>query len=120
MSARGSDEWTVSDFERPAGVFPIRTFLAALQGRDANEAAALLLQLRARGNELRAPRSKFVADNLFELRGHQVRIFYMFLPGRQIVLLDGVIKKRAKLLADDVQRMQRYQQEVHRRGPRVS
>lgn len=72
-------QWTVRDFERVPGEFPIRTFLEGLEGRDANEAAALLVKLAVRGNRLRPPDSKALVGqrNLFELRGHQVRIFYM-------------------------------------------
>lgn len=72
-------QWMVRDFERVHGEFPIRTFLEGLEGRAANEAAALLVKLAVRGNRLRPPDSKALVGqrNLFELRGHQVRIFYM-------------------------------------------
>lgn len=53
------------------------------------------------------------------MRGHQIRMFYMFQPGRQIILLDGVIKKQDKLDAADVKRVKQYRQEVDRRGPRA-
>lgn len=119
MAQGQGTEWVVQDFERLRGDFPIRTFLGSLDGRNANDAAALLILLKARGNQLREPRSKFVADNLFELRGHQIRMFYMFQPGRQIVLLEGVIKKQDKLEPEDVKRVKQYQQEVDRRGPRA-
>ena len=48
-------------------------------------------ELRERGNLLRPPHSKALGDGLFELRSvkHALRVFYMFLPGQQIVLLDG-------------------------------
>jgi hypothetical protein len=57
--------------------------------------------------------------NLFELRGHQVRIFYCFLPGRVIVLLDGIIKNQDKIPPADVRCAAGYRNEVERRGPRV-
>lgn len=81
QSGSGS-EWTLVDFERTKGNFPIRTFLAGLVNRNANEATALLLQLAARGNELREPRSKKVegTKDLFEMRGHQVRMFTPSVP----------------------------------------
>lgn len=61
---------------------------------------------------IRPPRSKKVDDNLFELRGHQVRVFYMFLPGRRIVLLDGIIKKTDEIPKRDLQRVRQYKREV--------
>lgn len=59
-------------------------------------------------------------DNLFELRGHQVRIFYMFLPGRVIVMLDGIVKKQDEIPRQDLERIRHYRQEVLRRGPRAA
>ena len=114
-------QWMVRDFERVPGEFPIRTFLEGLEGRDANEAAALLVKLAARGNQLRPPDSKALVGqrNLFELRGHQVRIFYMFRPGREIVLLDGIVKQQDRIPASDLARVGGYQREVDRRGSAV-
>jgi len=120
MATTSSDAgWAVVEFERAREEYPIRAFLASLEGRNANETAALLAQLAARGNTLREPRSAPVDRNLFELRGHQVRIFYCFLPGRMIVLLDGTIKKQNKIARDVLDRMRGYRREVERRGPRV-
>ena len=81
MAGSGSREWTVVEYERVHGECPVLTFLARLSGKNASEAAALLLKLLARGNQMRPPDSKIVTGhrNLFELRGHEVRIFYMFL-----------------------------------------
>ena len=111
--------WQVDEYERSPGQRPIRTFLASLDGRNANQAAALLLKLAARGNQLRPPDSQEVGENLFELRGHQVRLFYMFLPGRRIVLLDGIIKKQDRIPRQDLDRVKTYQAEVVRRSPRA-
>jgi hypothetical protein len=117
----GQPGWTVEDFERVRGEFPIRTFLGSLDGRNAREAAALVLKLGARGNQMRPPDSEPVTGqrNLFELRGHQVRIFYCFLPGRVIVLVDGIVKKQDRIPTADRDRMVRYRDEAERRGPRA-
>jgi len=48
-----------------------------------------------------------------------VRIFYMFLPRRRIVLLDGIIKKQDRIARQDLDRVMQYQGEVERRGPRA-
>ena len=39
----------------------------------------------------------------------------MFLSGRRIVLLDGMIKKRDKIPSEVMKRVRRYRQEVHTR-----
>lgn len=78
------------------------------------EIAALLAALRERGNLLRPPHSKALGKGLFELRSvkHAVRVFYMFLPGQQIVLLDGIVKKRDGIPAAVVRRVRLLQSEV--------
>ena len=45
-------------------------------------------------------------------REGQIRIFYLFRPGRRIVLLDGIIKKQDKIPRDVLKRVRRYMQEV--------
>jgi phage-related protein len=106
-------EWTVGEYETPSGEAPVMTLLNSLTDRRAvKEAAALLLQLRARGNTLREPRSKALGEGLYELRGQQVRIFYMFRPGRRITLLDGMVKKQDRIPADLMARLRRFQQEI--------
>jgi hypothetical protein len=73
----------------------VRDFIRALNDdRAFKEARALIDLLADQGNRLRPPRSKPLGDGLFEMRGQQVRIFYTFRPGRRIVLLDGMVKKR--------------------------
>ena len=91
-------------------------FMVSLEGRDRAEAIALVKLLEEQGNMLRRPRSGSLGEGLFELRGNQVRIFYMFLPNRVAVLLDGEIKKRDDIPAKTLARVRGYQREVARRG----
>ncbi len=79
------------------------------------EAIALVKLLEEQGNRLRRPQSGALGDGLFELRGKQVRLFYAFLPGRVIVLLDGEIKKRSDIPVRTLERMRVLQADVMRR-----
>ncbi|OGW61841.1 MAG: hypothetical protein A2V83_04820 [Nitrospirae bacterium RBG_16_64_22] len=90
------------------------SFIEALEGRDKAEALALVKLLEEQGNKLRRPQSGTLGESLFELRGKQVRIFYTFLPGRTVVLLDGEIKKQDAIPAKTLTRMRAYQKEVAR------
>ncbi len=63
---------------------------------------------RSRDNALRRPQSGSLGEGLFELRGKQIRIFYMFLPGRRAMLLDGEIKKRGDIPPKTLKRMRGY------------
>ena len=101
------DLWIIEDYATPSGERPVRTFIAGLAGRDRVEAFALIRLLEERGNTLRPPHSKFLGDGLFELRGHQVRIFYVFRPGQRIILIDGVLKKQKKIATAVLQRVRK-------------
>lgn len=114
--AQESGRWSIEEYTKANGESPFGTFFRGLTGKNRDDASALLLALREHGNMLRPPRSKKVEENLFELRGHQVRIFYLFLPGRRIVLLDGIIKKTDRIPRHDLKRVRQYKREVER-GP---
>lgn len=105
-------DWACEEIRTGAGKSRIREFLISLGREDFVEAAALIRVLQVRGNQMREPRSKALGGNLFELRGHQVRIFYTFRPGRRIVLLDGIIKKRTKVPVAELERIRKLNREV--------
>jgi hypothetical protein len=108
--------WTLDAYETEQGAKPVWDFMAALEGRDKAEAIALVKLLEEQGNALRRPQSGALGEGLFELRGKQVRIFYVFLPDRVVVLLDGEIKKQDAIPQGTLKRMREYQKEVAKRG----
>ena len=82
-------------------------------GRDHRaEAIALLKLLYERRDALGMPHAKPLGKGLHELRGQQVRIFYTFHPGKRIILLDGMVKKRDDIPADIMARVRGYLAEV--------
>lgn len=107
--------WVIDVFRTERGEVLVQAFLAALTGRDRDEAFALIKLLEEQGNALRRPQSGILGEGLLELRGKQVRIFYMFLPGRRVVLLDGEIKKRDDIPPKTLKRMRGYKDTVFRR-----
>lgn len=113
----GSGErWTVDAYESEAGDRPAWSFIAALEGRNRVEAFALVKLLEEWGNTLRRPHSGALGGGLFELRGKEVRLFYVFRPGREAVLLDGEIKKRNDAPRKTLTRLRGYQRELARRS----
>ena len=105
--------WTVDDYVTGTGERPVRTFVTTLPEPARVEAVALLARLTQHGNALRPPHTKSLGVGLFELRGrrHGVRIFFLFRPGRRIVLLGGMVKKRQSI-PGAVLRMMRARQVV--------
>ena len=104
--------WRIDDYEEASGRSPVRDFIRGLEQADKAEAAALIKLLQELGNQIRPPRSKPLGHGLFELRGKQVRIFYVFLPRQHAVLLDGIVKKREDIPTDVLERVRRLQKEV--------
>jgi len=119
VKRKGSAEtsrWTVDAYATDGGSKPVWAFVQGLEGSDKVEAIALVKLLEEQGNRLRRPQSGALGDGLFELRGKQIRLFYVFLPGRVIVLLDGEIKKRDDIPARTLERMRILQAAVMRRA----
>ena len=115
--------WNLAFYQMPRSERPAAAFVDQLPEPARAEVAALLVALRERGNLLRPPHSKALGEGLFELRSvkHAVRVFYMFLPGQQIVLLDGIVKKRDDIPAAVLRRIRLLQSEVlaaNRKGGR--
>jgi hypothetical protein len=70
-----------------------------------------------RGNQLREPHSKALGGGLYELRGKQLRMFYVFGPGgRTMTLLDGIIKKRDRIPESALMRARRLKADLEARA----
>ena len=115
-------KWTVEWYATAKGDKPLKAFLEGLKDDEENfaDALALLELLEAKGNALRPPRSESLGGGLFALRAHPrpVRIFYVFRPGRRIIVLDGMVKKKDRIPADVLKRMRGYQRDVESRPER--
>jgi hypothetical protein len=111
--------WTIDAYATEKGERPVQAFIAGLEGRNQSEAIALVKLLEEKGNALRRPHSGALGEGLFELRGKEVRIFYMFLPNRVAVLLDGEVKKQDAIPAKTLERVRGYQKEVVARSQKA-
>ena len=109
-------EWRVEAFRLDTEEVPAQSFLDSLEGEPRAQALALLTALRQQGNALRKPHSRALGDGLFELRGFQVRLFYVFRGERTAVLLDGMIKKRDSIPDDVMKRLRTMQRALQRRN----
>jgi phage-related protein len=114
MAEQPEEPWTLEFYTNSTGGKPAQTFLEGLAGQNRKVAMALIELLEKWGNQLGEPKSALVKDKLFELRHppNPVRIFYVFRPGRRVMLLDGMIKKRNKIPGDVLARVQGYQRQV--------
>ena len=104
--------WTIDEYVTARGENLVLAFLSRQTGKVKAEAIALLKLLKERGNLLGMPHSRPLGGNLFELRGNQVRIFYMCGRGHRITLLDGMLKKQDRIPARVLDRVRRFQREL--------
>ena len=106
--------WDIREHVAATGETPVLDFLEGLKGRPEAAAFALIELLAEHGNQLRRPQSGALGGGLFELRHKAtgVRIFYMFRPGRRVILLDGMIKKQDKIPAAMMGRLRKAQNDV--------
>lgn len=107
--------WTVHSLKTSRET-TLTEFLDGLSDDAAAEAEALVEMLEEHGNRLRPPISKPLGDGLFEARGltTNVRLFFVFAPGRRIVVLDGYVKKRARIPPPVMVRLRKLQKDVER------
>ena len=104
--------WTIDEYVTEQGESLIRAFLSTLEGQDRIEAFALIQLARERGNMLRLPHSKQLGEGLHELRGKQVRLFYVFRPGQRLVLIEGMLKKRDDIPPAVLKRLRKIQETI--------
>lgn len=109
-------DWSVELYRFSNGRTPFEGFMLALS-RDARREASALRDVLRWAHVLREPQSKSLGRGLFELRGPRcgVRIFYVFRPGRRVVILDGRLKKRQDIPVGVLRLMRRYKADLENR-----
>lgn len=101
-------EFDLVFYETAAGVCPVRDFLFALKKRNPDDFAAIsrgLGNLRLRCYH-RPPLSKYIGDQLFELRHVgklNTRIIYFFMSGRKMIAVHGIRNKSRSIPSRDRQ-----------------
>lgn len=102
--------WEIEFYRDEIGVAPTEVFLDSLE--DIKLKAKMLRELELLeefGNLLREPHTKSIGDDrgsLFELRAKQSsnisRVFFFFIKGRKIILLNGIVKKQEKTPPEEI------------------
>ena len=103
---RVAGRWEVDDYRSPQGTRPVKVFLDGLSVHAKAKVYAALEMLATEGNQLQLPKSRALADGLFEMRiGHRegpFRVIYCFRPGRKIVLLHAFVKRTEQIPAREL------------------
>ena len=89
-------------YEGENGEKPVEIFLDSLDNKMRAKLLGLLGLLSEKGNSLREPYSKHLQDGIFEIRckfGNDItRVLYFFYYNQRIILTNGFVKRRRRLL----------------------
>lgn len=111
--------WKVEYYETENGKIPVKEFIDGLDDKMRARAAQDIERLRKWGNELRPPHSKYLRNDLFELRiqvaSNISRIFYFFFDEKKIILTNGFIKKTQKTPPREIERALKYKSDYEGR-----
>lgn len=92
--------FSVNFYREEDGRKPVGEFIRSLDTKMKAKAVSDLHRLEMLGNEARAPLSKFLEDDIFELRSvsgsNIVRILYFFDEDEIIIATNGFVKKQQK------------------------
>jgi phage-related protein len=109
----------VTYYRLSSGREPVKDFIDELPIKLKARAIASLDLLKEEGSRLRPPDSKHMGGGLFELRirfsDGQVRIFYFFCRGREIIVTNGFIKKSKKTPKGPLNVARKYKAEYESR-----
>lgn len=89
------------------GKEPVADFLNSLDNKMAAKFVGLMEILEEKGNVLGMPYSKFLRDQIFELRckvgSNHTRALYFFYSGKKIIITNGFVKKTQKTPNEEIE-----------------
>lgn len=112
-------EFEIVFYRKENGDEPVKDFLLSLNVKIRAKVMRSLSLLAKNGFELREPFSKYLGDEIFELRvnfsSDASRILYFFVTERKIVLTNGFIKKTQKTPQAEIEKAKRYKDDYMNR-----
>jgi hypothetical protein len=96
--------------ECASGDCPAAEFIADLEMSDKAKVKALLQRFADEGKIVNRVKFKKIADDLFEFKSFQIRLF-CYITANQVVITHGAKKKRDDLNPADITRAKRIRQE---------
>ena len=114
------ENFTVEFFEKEDGTFPAEEFILAQDLKMRAKIFRMVELLELKGNDLREPYSKKIAEDIYELRVKQgtdiTRILYFFVAGKKIILTNGFVKKSDKTPKNEIEKAIKYKEEYISNG----
>lgn len=108
-------DYEIIFYDKADGTEPAKEFLFSLDIKMRAKMVRTIELLGKNGPELREPYSKYLGENIFELRAKQgsdiSRVMYFFVVGRRVILTNGFIKKTQKTPRAELEKAIRYRSE---------
>ena len=109
----------VEYYEKSDGTYPAEEFILSQDIKMQTKLFRLLELLELKGNELREPYSKSLADGIFEIRAIQgnniTRVLYFFVVDKKIILTNGFVKKTQKTPENEIVLAKKYRKDYELR-----
>lgn len=109
----------VEYYEKSDGTYPAEEFILSQDIKMQTKLFRLLELLELKGNELREPYSKSLADGIFEIRAIQgnniTRVLYFFVVDKKIILTNGFVKKTQKTPENEIELAKKYRKDYELR-----
>lgn len=107
--------WRVIYYKNPAGKEVVIQFIKSLSTKTQARVIRHITLLELFGATMGMPHSKYIADEILELRIHgsqEIRLLYCYAPGGVIIMLHGFIKKTQTLPRQDFITAQKRQHDT--------
>ena len=112
------NNYEIEFFHLSDGCEPANEFISSLEPKMKAKTLKILDILQANGPQLRMPYSKYLRNDIFEIRiksGTNIaRILYFFVVDGKIVLTNGFIKKSIKTPKSELEKAIKYKKEYER------
>lgn len=109
----------VDFYKTNENICPTEIFLDSLEPKMRAKMLRMIALLEEHGNDLREPYSKFLGNDIFELRAQQgnniSRVLYFFMIGQHIIITNGFIKKTQKTPPSEIDKARRYREDYLKR-----
>lgn len=112
-------KFEIEYYEKGDGLYPAEEFILSQDVKMRAKIFKNLELLEEKGNTLREPYSKFLEDEIFEIRtkiGSNIsRILYFFVVGNKIILTNGFVKKTQKTPISEIEKAKKYRADYLRK-----
>lgn len=112
-------KYTIEFYSTATRIEPAKIFIEGLEPKMIAKLLRVIELLENNGPDVREPYSKYLREDIFEIRVKQgnniVRVLYFFAIGGRIILTNGFLKKTVKTPKREFEKAKKYKNDYERR-----